>query len=1009
MAITYESAGQTVPLSGSQTAPSFQPRQVAVTPFDPSRQMLQQSETDLTAFAQFSETLNKFLGAQAEEDKKKKIAVGFTKFVNGEFQLKPEVVQKEQAEVGQLKAAAVGATQTATAAQTLPGAEGMAAHIRDTSPALQGWEAYGAAIAAAQGAPVSLSNYINQARAENRSIIDPTTGGTIDLRPNMGRVQAQRAMEVLTGQWGVTSGYNRINPTIMMEHANGNIAIAKARLMEDWGKSLDLETQEIGRIRSEGEQITLLKGASNPAKAQQAVNTFERISLVGTEQRNKDYASSLTKTIDGFLSDRNLSSAYDTLTFLGNATHPSGVLMKDHPSLQETFRTLRDKVSTAGTEFSGSIVKERLEKLTLEAAQADKLPLAARQVAFDDPKTGIIKRARDAGIPEEAINKLRTGGSDPYEIALLKGAADGTLFRGKYRVTKNSVDRMEQDGVIDKAVADKIRSYPGLPDEKETVEEVYKPAKDHAAGLVAQWQTSSFTAGEVPTATQTTQAARTRDAALAAAMTKLKPRIEELLEKGQPLNPMQIGEQLASLAKTELINPANPYYWNPVTKSAPKINELLKTTPDLNKSFETLLPKDTLGAITNRVSGLQIVGPKSSIGMGAGLIQAEQESVNSGGPISLSVRNAAKYAGYTDVNKYLSDQATGQGLTWTPNKNQQTYLDGVRKVSPAIAKQLASDLTPSARRSWISKLRSLEAARQLSPQSTSIVPGSGLSSLQRDIVIGESGGDYGQYNFGVVRSGPGNTAIQALTVRDVVRGDYRINGQQVIHYGAYQFKPATFAVAAKAAGLPDNAPFNQDTQDRAFQAVVANGAISWRTSLNDYVAGRVPDTERNLTAAITDLTSEWTSVQNMTPAKVGQYLRSIRTEKASPPAPTLSTLAAPMRTVEVGKTLLGMGAKIWQHPDFDLLKGYSPKGGVVGKHSDKSFHYSSQALDLPRSNNTVTNLDKIYDYLITNAKVLGISEVYWDRKGYYQNGKMIGGPRSNAVSGHDTHLHVSFD
>jgi hypothetical protein len=684
--------------------------------------------------------------------------------------------------------------------------------------------------------------------------------------------------------------------------------------------------------------------------------------------------------------------------------------MRDHPSLQETFRTLQDKVRTAGTEFSGSIVKERLEKLTLEATQADKLSLAARQVAFDDPKTGIIKRARDAGIPEEAINKLRTGGSESYELALLKGAADGTLFRGKSRITKDWVDSAERDGKIDKAVADKIRSYPGLPDEKQTVEEVYKPAKDHAAGLVAQWQTSEFTAGDVPTATQTTQAARTRDAALAAAMTKLMPKLERLLESGQPPNPLTLGEELAALARTELINPANPYYWNPGTKSAPNINKLLQTTPDLNKSFETLLPKNTLDAITNRVSGLQIVGPQSSIGMGAGLIQAEQESVNSGGPISLSVRNAARYAGYTDVNKYLSDQATKQGLTWTPNKNQQTYLDGVRKVSPTIAKQLASDLTPSARRSWISKLRALEAAQQLGPQSTSIVPGSGLASLQNDIVSRESGGDYGQYNFGVVRSGPGNPAIQALTVRDVVRGDYRINGQQVIHYGAYQFKPTTFAKAAQAAGIPDNAPFNQDTQDRAFQAVVANGAIPWRTSLNDYVAGRVPDTEKNLTAAITDLTSEWTSVQNMTPAKLGQYLRSIRTEKAPPTDPTLSTLAAPMRTVEVGKTLLGMGAKIWQHPDFDLRKGYSPKGGVVGTNrSSQSLHHQAQALDLPRSDNTVVTLDNTYDYLIKNAKALGISEVYWDRKGYYRGGKMIGGPRSNAVPGHDTHLHVSFE
>jgi hypothetical protein len=50
----------------------------------------------------------------------------------------------------------------------------------------------------------------------------------------------------------------------------------------------------------------------------------------------------------------------------------------------------------------------------------------------------------------------------------------------------------------------------------------------------------------------------------------------------------------------------------------------------------------------------------------------------------------------------------------------------------------------------------------------------------------------------------------------------------------------------------------------------------------------------------------------------------------------------------------------------------------------------------------------VYDYLKNNAAALGVTELFWDRKGYYQNGKLIGGPRSNAIPGHDDHLHVAF-
>jgi len=157
-----------------------------------------------------------------------------------------------------------------------------------------------------------------------------------------------------------------------------------------------------------------------------------------------------------------------------------------------------------------------------------------------------------------------------------------------------------------------------------------------------------------------------------------------------------------------------------------------------------------------------------------------------------------------------------------------------------------------------------------------------------------------------------------------------------------------------------------------------------------------------------DLSTEWQGAQKIPDVKLGKMLRDLRLEQTSVVDPKLSTLPGPARTVEIGKTLLARGIKMWQHPNFDLDKGYVASGGRVGGHSARSFHYSNQALDLPRSHNTLTQLDATFDYLLKNAKALGISEIYWDRKGYYRDGQMIGGPRSKAIPGHDDHLHTSL-
>ena len=110
MASIYESPGQQVSLTGSQTSPSFQPG-IA---FDPSRMMLQQSERDLSAFAEFSDTLTKFITNKAKEKNERDLNLGIADILNGELTMKPDQMAQYQQQTKLLEQAADNEVATST-------------------------------------------------------------------------------------------------------------------------------------------------------------------------------------------------------------------------------------------------------------------------------------------------------------------------------------------------------------------------------------------------------------------------------------------------------------------------------------------------------------------------------------------------------------------------------------------------------------------------------------------------------------------------------------------------------------------------------------------------------------------------------------------------------------------------------------------------------------------------------------------------------------------------------
>ena len=83
---------------------------------------------------------------------------------------------------------------------------------------------------------------------------------------------------------------------------------------------------------------------------------------------------------------------------------------------------------------------------------------------------------------------------------------------------------------------------------------------------------------------------------------------------------------------------------------------------------------------------------------------------------------------------------------------------------------------------------------------------------------------------------------------------YGVNGQ--LHAtGRYQIIPTTLIAMQKIAKLSDSATYNQVNQDK-----LANALILDKKALNDYLTGKVADTDTNLRAAALGVAQIWSSV-----------------------------------------------------------------------------------------------------------------------------------------------------
>jgi hypothetical protein len=472
MASIYESPGQQVELTGFQSTSSTP----LVQAYDPSGIMLQQSEKDLEALAKFSGTLGGILKKKGEEIKEETIGKGFTKFITGEIVFNPDTGEfnaKEEA----VRTGARNATAIAEAAEGMPGEQGMSAQIRRTSPAIRGLEAMGASRAMAQNAPISYTTFVQTAKNEGRVLIDPDTKAPIQLGPQMTRVEWERAERILLGQWGQQTGYNRINPQVMMQYGAPNLAIARARLNEEFGAELDASAKFEARQRNKQTNLTAFASinSNDPSSAARALATIEQSSATSNaKQRNEDFIEDVTDAVNTFKSNKDIAGATSLLNLIETVPHPSKVGTYGS-RFRQTIQTLREGLQDAGVAIEGAVLKEREAQFIKEAENANRFPQVKRDELLNG-KDGIIPRARAAGISEKVITEMLTGGSSVTEQALLEGSRNDPNYFNKLNITKITIDQLEASNIIDKTVADQLRGDSNLKPGTDTVEARVKAA-----------------------------------------------------------------------------------------------------------------------------------------------------------------------------------------------------------------------------------------------------------------------------------------------------------------------------------------------------------------------------------------------------------------------------------------------------------------------------------------------------------------------------------------------------
>lgn len=828
MASIYESPGQQVALTGSQTSPSFQPGQA----FDPSRQMLQQSERDLQAFAQFSDLLSRTLVERAKEENENQKNLGIADIVNGRMTPSKQQLEKYEQEKALLQAA--NDSNREVVAQVGATNPDLAESLYQEAPAAKGWRAYGQAIGKARVAASGLEAFMSDFMAGTDPTVPGPDGVLFAPARSSSRAQLEASWEVGIKQYAQKAGLGNLNPVII---ASELTPIA----MRTRSEMLSMQMQQIITTREANEREdlrgTLSQEAAligkDPTSAQNIIFSFND-KLTTLNKGNRQKANIETNEMMENLI-RTLNERDPTLAGQVKQNYEAALINPNNPAL-----------GTYGQRFPQKELSDLIQT-TINQKDED------YNKEIKDQAEGIVAvfySRRNPANYREALKELGTLPQTPEVRAvteqLVNNGPDYDPERadqlGAAAVNLKELDALKAQGVISSEIYDRESNR---FEEEKAVKDLLPPdsaikskAKDYLkryadaeVGKIPEYfdNASALAVEGLLQYAKSTVEAELKSGKLDPTGGAINKRIEEVLEVLAP-------DFLTGDKKNFLPSPKNPNLKGAVVRPA------AGAAGGQNGRYLVDLVQSRVPRVTSAIQDISISPERW---------RAAYDVLESGGKAPADVNFAAKTAGVS-VPEFLRRQASKVGQTYDANAIQRgnTVYQENRAVSPRLAELIANPrTTPRMRDQYQIELQRIKQGQMTTSDQSSLplstTPFSGVLSLLRS---GEGGWD--SANRGIAGDTPGG--IRGLSKMTLGQWkQYQSQGYNAL--GAYQFIPRTLDLAAREAGISSSTVMTPAVQDRlAVQLMIG----SKRPALADYLRGK----SNNVDQALDDLALEWASV-----------------------------------------------------------------------------------------------------------------------------------------------------
>ena len=456
MASIYESPGQQVQLTGSQTGISFQPE----TAFDPSKQMLQQSERDLSAFAQFSDTLTKFITDKAKEKNESEMQLGIADMVNGDMTPSADALATYKQNVGILQAGAEEDTKIGNELAATDLAIGE--QFKANSKAVSGWRAYGQAIGRAQNAAGNALGFMTQWRSNTEKVLRTRDGRLISPSEAQEPDDIQAMLAMGQQEFIRTQQLAGINPMIIAEHLTPTMKNVKSQLFNNMLTQAIADKKETAIVEERGilRTTSVDTNATTDSLATQFETSTTNLITKGGLSRGKANDQVVTmqlEAIDNLPQDEALIqlAKLELVQIAGGPNNTLGQLYG------EEFKAARERITKDADALEARTLKEAGKggNLAYQNYEAAKLTSSNEDLKTIRENTiTALKAASDAG-DETSSQRLIAILAEPPNL-------DNQLYR-------NFIGIVNGGGVIAQDDVDKAFQERKITDQQKTILDAY--------------------------------------------------------------------------------------------------------------------------------------------------------------------------------------------------------------------------------------------------------------------------------------------------------------------------------------------------------------------------------------------------------------------------------------------------------------------------------------------------------------------------------------------------------